>query len=202
MRCKVPWAGLGEAISHPISEELIKRRLMRLYSFDENRSFTPSCWPLVSSMHVYVQRIGSCQVRIRLRHNISWSYANPPRLFEPLPGAACCRARGADLECFRLQRAGAGTLERAISVDFFSRRAYHVFNHVHGHALMATHGHGCSGRFADSCAYDAMGDDIQAGPWVLSRLLRIALGEEAPISHALARVPTSGSISRNRGRAR
>lgn len=53
----------------------------------------------------------------------------------------------------------------------------HLFNHVHGRA--ARRDGSCPHKFTDSCAYNTMGNErtIERGPWVLSQLVRDALGE-------------------------
>ena len=202
--CRSPgWGSFGEVISMPMLAAL-RRHLdgsspyaPRLFTYAANESFTPSAGAASSPFNVYVQRLGQCAVEaggLRLR----WEYERPPpRFFEPLPfnGSACCKQRGPALECWRVPHTGRrpmgsltwptkGRPVLTVERTFFRRRAYHIFNHVHGHPSRPDGS--CAAKYSDACAYSAMGSEaqIERGPWVLSRLLRTALGDGVPESGA------------------
>ena len=134
--------------------------------------------------NVYEQRLGRCS--LLPAGEVSLSYVSPTALpFEPLPRevAACCWRRRDDLHC-QGPLVGSRSETSAISRGFFARKAYHLFNNVHGKPLEPPHRHrgaaseklACRTGFKDTCAYTEMATHLLNGSWVLSALIRRALG--------------------------
>jgi hypothetical protein len=123
-RCRVPWASLGEAVSHPIARALSSRGTLRMFLWSELEGFAPSCMPATMAFNVYTQRLGHCSAA-RDAATILWNYSLPAaRAFEPLPfnGSACCRHVGPALECLRVRKGRGGVLT-ASNPTFFRRHA-------------------------------------------------------------------------------
>eukprot|EP00040_Diaphanoeca_grandis_P035158 m.220460 g.220460 ORF g.220460 m.220460 type:complete len:1111 (-) comp33315_c5_seq2:107-3439(-) len=100
-KCNVPWAGIGERTSHPISRQLIIDQKYKLYCYAHLESFVPDTEkmrdaPKEAKLNMYL---------------LSWINLDD----------GVCRKDGRDLRC--VYASG----HTSNSTDYFNRRAYHMF---------------------------------------------------------------------------
>eukprot|EP00040_Diaphanoeca_grandis_P035157 m.220449 g.220449 ORF g.220449 m.220449 type:complete len:766 (-) comp33315_c5_seq1:107-2404(-) len=100
-KCHVPWAGIGERTSHPISRQLIIDQKYKLYCYAHLESFVPDTEkmrdaPKEAKLNMYL---------------LSWINLDD----------GVCRKDGRDLRC--VYASG----HTSNSTDYFNRRAYHMF---------------------------------------------------------------------------
>jgi len=153
-KCHVPWAGVGERMSHPILQDLLNDEVnneFQLYCLNNAESFVPV---------LYNSKKVPMEYKLDSGH-IAWT---------EMDGDVCTRV-GDDLDCSSVTETGVRW--QANSTAYFSRLAYHLFSSIMSNKKKGTDG--------PTVPYKKLtASELLAGNWAISELYQKRLTVTSP----------------------